>query len=255
MNRLKFILAVALAAGLAGCGPCQKKAAPPLTPAEVTFTEAVEGWTVGQWCEYRTTSSQGRKAKVRVALTGREPHPGGDYYWLEVTVERDDVRVVTKALVPQMERVTFLTGPKDLTKKSKRLIVKVGEEGAVELPLKQLQLLEAVSGAARGADLDEIFGGGEGFGSRDVGPAEYRTLAGKDLACRKIVLTDAGKDAGYFLGSDDVPVFGVAYSEHANGKLELVDFGQSGATTAITETPASLGLDLFAKKWGGPPTK
>jgi hypothetical protein len=238
MGKWKVLAAAAAVATLTGCGPCGKKPAPPLTPAEEVLTEAMASWEVGQWCTYRLTGPTGKKSEVNVSLVGKENAPGGDYFWFEVAVERDGVKVISKALVKQLERVSFLTGPKDLTKGSRRLIVKVGAERAVELPLQELKLMEKANElTGRGPDLDEVFGGGEGVSSRDVGPVAYDALGGERLDCRKLVLTKDGADAGTVYASDEVPILGVAYSEHRRGKLELLDCGTSGATTAITEEP------------------
>lgn len=249
MKYVKIVLALALAAGLAGCGACKKKKEPPPpSPVEKELTEAVGGWAAGQWCEYRLTEAGGKEADVGVTLTGKESRLGRDYFWLEIVVERDGRKVISKALVPQLERVSFLTSGKDLTKESERLIIKVGDEPAVELPLKELQLLQQLSEiTGKGPKLDELFAGGEGMSSREEGPAEYTTRGGKKLACTKLVLTRDGQDQGTVLACDEVPIFGIAYSEQAKGKLELVDFGPSGATTAVTEEPTQLELGGLAK--------
>lgn len=253
MERIKIALAFAAVAALCGCGPCGKKAAPPtLSPAEEVLTEAIKGWQVGQWCTYRLTSAGGKKSEVTVSLVGSENKPGGDRFWLEVAADRGGEKVITKALVPQLERVTFLTGAKDLTKDSERLIVKVRDERALELPLRELKLAQQIQEKmGQGPDLNEIFGGGEGVTSREDALVPYETLAGKKVQCRKIILSKEGRDVGFAYGSDDIPIFGIAYSEHEGGKLELVDYGPSGATSLITEEPEKLDFFGIAKDLKG----
>ncbi len=240
-NFIRSALALAVVAAVSGCGPCGKKKPPPPTPIEEVLTEAVSEWAAGQWCEYRLTSRGGKESDVSFALTGRERRRGQDFFWLEVVVEREGVKVITKALVPQLERVSFLESGKDLTKEAERLIVKVGDERAVELPLQQLQLLQkALEITGKGADLNDVFGGGADIDAEEVGPQPYETLGGKKLSCTKLALTKAGQEVGFVLACEDVPILGIAYSEHPGGRLNLVDFGTSGATTAITEEPQKL---------------
>lgn len=247
-TRVLAVAAACAAALLAGCSSCQKKELPPPTPLEEVLTEAVGRWETGRWCEYRLTSAGGAKSEVFVALTGRERLSGQDYFWLEVVVERDERKVISKALVPQLETVSFLESGKDLAQESERLIVKAGDARAVELPLKELQLLqEALETVGRGPDLNEVFGGGADVDAEKAGPVTYETLAGKKVACEKMVLKQAGRDVGYAYVSEEVPIFGVAFSEHERGTLELVDYGDSGAETAITEEPEKLDLVGIAK--------
>jgi hypothetical protein len=243
----RYLLALVIPASLfiyAGCGSCDKKEElPPPTPIEEVLTEAVGQWEVGRWCEYRLMSRGGRESEIFVALTGSENVSGDTYFWLEVVAERDDRKVISKALVPQLDRVSFLESGKDLTKESKRFIVKVGEDRAVELPLQELQLLqEALELVGQGPDLNEVFGGGADVDAVEAGTVKYDTLSGKKLPCEKLILKKGGREVGYAYACEDVPVFGIAYSEHEKGTLELVDYGDSGAMTAITEEPEKLDL-------------
>lgn len=243
-TRVLIISLAACVAFFAGCGPCGKKETlPPPTPIEEVLTEAVSQWEVGKWCEYRLTSRGGKESEILVALTGKESRGGRDYFWLEFVVEREGRKAISKALVPQLESVSFLKSGKDLTAESERLIVKVGDAPAVELPLKELQLLQkAMEIAGEAPDLNEVFGGGADVDAEKAGAAPYETLAGKKLDCEKLVLSKAGREAGYVYVAEEVPIFGIAFSEHEKGTLALVDFGDSGATTAITEEPQKLDL-------------
>ncbi|NIT35742.1 MAG: hypothetical protein GTN49_04470 [candidate division Zixibacteria bacterium] len=248
-TRIFAISIAACVAFFAGCGPCAKKEkVPPPTPIEEVLTEVVSQWEVGRWCEYRLVSRGGKESDILVALTGKERPSGRDHFWLEVVVEREGRKVISKALVPQLESVSFLESGKDLTKESERLIVKAGDARAVELPLKELRLLQkALEVAGQGPDLNEVFGGGAGISAQGAGNVTYETLAGKKLTCEKVVLTKAGRDVGYAYVAEEVPVFGIAFSEHGKGKLELVDYGDSGVTTAITEEPRKLDFVEIAK--------
>lgn len=241
-TRVLVISLAACVAFFAGCGPCAKKEQlPPPTPIEEVLTEAVSQWEAGRWCEYRLTSRGGKESDVLVALTGKERRGGRDYFWLEFVVEREGRKVISKALVPQLESISFLKSGKDLTRESERLIVKVGDAPAVELPLKELQLLQkAMETLGQGPDLNEVFGGGGDVDAEEAGTEAYETLAGKKLTCEKLVLTKAGREVGYAYVAEEIPVFGIAFSEHEKGTLELVDYGDSGATTAITEEPQKL---------------
>jgi hypothetical protein len=243
-TRLLVIILAACVVFFAGCGPCAKKETlPPPTPIEEVLTEAVSQWDEGKWCEYRLTSRGGKESEVLVSLTGKERRSGKDFFWLEVVVERDGRKAISKALVPQLESVSFLKSGKDLTTEAERLIIKVGDSPAVELPLKQARLLQkAMEIAGEGPDLNEVFGGGSSVDAVEAGAVTYETLSGKKLDCEKLELTDAGREAGYVYVAEDVPIFGIVFSEHEKGTLDLVDFGDSGATTAITEEPRELDL-------------
>jgi hypothetical protein len=249
VTRIFAISTAACVAFFGGCGPCAKEEKVPTpTPIEEVLTEVVSQWEVGRWCEYRLVSREGKESDVLVALTGKERLSGRDYFWLEVVVEREGRKVISKALVPQLESVSFLESGKDLTKESERLIVKVGDARAVELQLKELRLLQkALEAVGRGPDLNEVFGGGADVDAEGVGTVTYQALAGKKLTCEKVVLTKAGRDLGYAYVAEDVPIFGVAFSEHEKGKLELMDYGDSGATTAIAEEPRKLDFVDIAK--------
>ncbi|UCH77951.1 MAG: hypothetical protein JSU81_09540 [Candidatus Coatesbacteria bacterium] len=252
-----FLIAVCLSfALLPGCSSCRKEAPPPPTPIEEVLSEAVAQWEVGRWCEYRLTSRGGKESEVFVALTGRERLHGKDYFWLEVVVEREGRKAISKALLPQLESVSFLESGKDLAEESERLIVKVGDTPAVELPLQELQLLHrALETVGQGPDLNEVFGGGDQVEAAEAGAVEYETLAGKKIACEKLVLSKAGEDLGYAYVAEEVPIFGIAFSEHEGGTLELVDYGDSGAETAIKEEPQKLDLLDLAPELGDLPIK
>jgi hypothetical protein len=243
LARVIIVVSLLCLLGLPDCSSCRKEAPPPPTPIEEVLSEAVAQWEVGRWCEYRLTSRSGKESEVFVALTGSERLRGKDYFWLEVVVEREGRKAISKALLPQLESVSFLESGKDLAQESERLIVKIGEAPAVELPLQELQLLHrALETVGRGPDLNEVFGGGDQVDATEAGAVDYETLAGKKIACEKLVLTQGGEDLGYAYVAEEVPVFGIAFSEHEGGTLELVDYGDSGAETAITEEPQKLDL-------------
>lgn len=248
MQKTLTALTVAALLTAAGNNGCKKKEAPPPQPLEEELTEAVGTWAEGHWCEYRLTSAGGKTSEVTVALVGAEEQARGRFFWMEVAVTEGKYKVITKALIPQLERVSFLESGKDLTEASQRLIIKVGDAKAVELPLRELKLLHKVAAATgEGADLNAIFGGGEGVRTADAGTAPYETLGGKTLTCRKITIARAGEDEGYVLASDEVPIFGIAYSRNPRGELELVDYGTSGANSLIVEQPEKLDVgDIVA---------
>lgn len=76
---------------------------------------------IGGWSEYQLKTSDEPMSKIRLAVVGKE----GQDYWYE-TVLRDEDQTITKVLT---------SGDPNDVKNVKRMIIKYGDEPAVEVPI------------------------------------------------------------------------------------------------------------------------
>ena len=82
---------------------------------------------VGSWSEYQMTGQGEQPSKMKIAIVGKE----GDAYWYETVMEtKRDGRMISKMLV---------SGNPDDQKSIKRMIVKMGDEPAMEMPAQMMQ--------------------------------------------------------------------------------------------------------------------
>src|SRR4030042_5493826 len=82
---------------------------------------------VGGWSEYQMTGKGEEPSKMRIAIVGKE----GDAYWYETVMEtKQEGRMISKMLV---------SGNPEDPKGIKRMIVKMGDEPALEMPLQMMQ--------------------------------------------------------------------------------------------------------------------
>src|SRR4030042_4836373 len=82
---------------------------------------------VGGWSEYQMTTKGNPSTKMKVAVVGKE----GDAYWYETVMEGGrEGRTITKMLV---------SGTPEDQKNIKRMIVKMGNEPAMEMPAQMMQ--------------------------------------------------------------------------------------------------------------------
>jgi hypothetical protein len=82
---------------------------------------------VGGWSEYQMTERGGAASKMKIAIVWKE----GDAYWYETVMEtKREGQVVSKMLV---------SGNPEDQKSIKRMIVKMGNEPAMEMPVQMMQ--------------------------------------------------------------------------------------------------------------------
>jgi hypothetical protein len=184
------------------------------------------GWAVGHWVRYDYTTS-GSRSSLYVAITDSERVGDETYFWLETVRQSGTVITGTRQLIIYFDDDSFLEASGGLLPGATRYVAKPAYSSPTEKTLAEGRATPLLN-------YERIFGGGEDVEIISVDEnAEYTTLSGKDMVCvRKILMLDE-KNAGSILTTRDVPITGIAYSDGNNRKLELVDFGFSGASSVF----------------------
>ena len=162
---------------------------------------------VGGWSEYQMTSKSEGSTKMKIAIVGKE----GDAYWYETVMEggRQGKNIV-KMLV---------SGDPGDTKNVKRMIVKSGNDPAMEMPVQMMQQ-SSKGQEAKGKVIDK---GTETIkvpaGSFKTQHMQYQDVETVDTWIYK-----------------DVSPYGMIKSQSKDMEMVLIGYG-TGAKTQITETP------------------
>ncbi len=180
---------------------------------------------VGGWSEYQMSEEGGATSKLKIAIVGKE----GDAYWYETIIERkQEGRVISKMLVSG--------NPEDL-KNVKKLIIKMGNEPAMEMPLQMMQVSEGQE--QKGKTLDK------GTVSIKV-PAGTFTARHIQYHHEEIV-----EDAWIH---KDVSPYGVVKSKSKDFEMVLLGYG-TGAKTQITERPQKFEMPQMPQMPSMPPRR
>jgi len=163
---------------------------------------------VGGWSEYQMTERGGPTSKMKIAIVGKE----GDAYWYETIIEtKQEGRSISKMLV---------SGNPEEQKNIKRMIVKMGNEPAMEMPLEMMQ----------GSTEDQ----GQKGKTIDKGPESIKVPAGTFTARHvQYQYEELVEDTWIH---KDVSPYGVVKSKSKDFEMVLLGYG-TGAKTQITETP------------------
>ncbi len=162
---------------------------------------------VGGWSEYQMTGKGEQPSKMKIAIVGKE----GDSYWYEtVTETKREERVITKMLV---------SGNPEDQKSIKRMIVKMGDQPAMEMPVQMMQ--GSKEQAQRGKTIDK------GTESVKVPAGSFTTQHMQYQDGETVVDTWVQKD---------VFPYGMVKSQSKESEMVLLGYG-TGAKTLITETP------------------
>ncbi len=162
---------------------------------------------VGGWSEYQMTEKGGLPSKMKIAIVGKE----GDAYWYETIIEtKQEGRAISKMLV---------SGNPEDQKNIKRMIVKMGNEPAMEMPIQMMQASE--DQGQKGKTIDK------GMESIKV-PAG--TFTARHIQYRYEELVE---DTWIH---KDVSPYGVVKSKSKDFEMVLLGYG-TGAKTQITEKP------------------
>jgi hypothetical protein len=163
---------------------------------------------IGGWSEYQMTERGGSTSKMKIAIVGKE----GDAYWYETVIE-------TKKGGQSISKMLVSGNPED-QKNIKRMIVKMGNEPAMEMPIQMLQG-SAEEQEQKGKTIDK---GTESikvpagtFSTRHI-QYQYEELV-EDIWIYK-----------------DISPYGVVKSKSKDFEMVLLGYG-TGAKTQITETP------------------
>lgn len=162
---------------------------------------------VGGWSEYQMTEKGGSPSKMKIAIVGKE----GDAYWYETIIEtKQEGRTISKMLV---------SGNPEDQKNIKRMIVKMGNEPAMEMPIQMMQASE--NQGQKGKTIDK------GMESIKV-PAG--TFTARHIQYRYEELVE-----DTWIHKDASP-YGVVKSKSKDFEMVLLGYG-TGAKTQITEKP------------------
>jgi len=163
---------------------------------------------VGGWSEYQVTTKGSSPSKMKMAIVGKE----GDAYWYETVMEGGrEGRTIMKMLV---------SGNPEDQKNVKRIIVKQGNEPAMEMPV---QMMGQASKAqeSRGKVIDK------GTETIKVPAGTFKTQHTQYQDAEGVVDTWVYKD---------VSPYGMIKSLSKDTEMVLIGYG-TGAKTQITETP------------------
>ncbi len=163
---------------------------------------------VGGWSEYQMTTKGNPPTKMKVAVVGKE----GDAYWYETLMEGGrEGRTVTKMLV---------SGNPEDQKNIKRMIVKMGNEPAMEMPVQMMQ--------------QSSKGQGQSGKAIDKGTETIKVPAGT-FKTQHTQYQDAEGVVDHWIYKDVFP-YGMIKSQSKDMEMVLIGYG-TGAKTLITETP------------------
>jgi hypothetical protein len=179
--------------------------------------------SVGAWSEYRVVGEDKDTVLFKYALTGKEKCDEVDCYWYEFQVTEKDEKNIVKMLV---------SGDPSLTGNLKRLIVKNGDDPAVEIPVATME-----------AHDDEGEPESEEASAKPEKPAEVgvetiETPAGK-LKCKHLRVKTEEDQVDLWV-SEKIPFFNLAKMNQKDSSMEVIGYGDSGAKTGITEEPQKL---------------
>jgi len=162
---------------------------------------------IGGWSEYQMTSKREGSMMMKVAIIGKE----GDAYWYETVMEGGKQgRTIMKMLV---------SGNPEDQKNIKRMIMKQGNEPAMEMPVEMMQQ----SSKSQGQPGKVIDKGTETIkvpaGTFKTQHMQYQDVETVDTWIYK-----------------DVSPYGMIKSVSKDTEMVLIGYG-TGAKTQITETP------------------
>jgi hypothetical protein len=163
---------------------------------------------VGGWSEYQITSKHEGTTKMKVAIVDKE----GDSYWYETVMEGGrEKRTIMKMLV---------SGNPEDQKNIKRMIIKQGNEPAMEMPVQMMQQ-SSKSQAPSGKVIDK------GTETIKVPAGTFKTQHSQYQDAEGVVDTWMYKV---------VSPYGMIKSVSKDTEMVLLGYG-TGAKTQITETP------------------
>ena len=173
---------------------------------------------VGGWSEYQMTRKGEQPSKMKIAIVGKE----GDAYWYETVMEtKREERMISKMLV---------SGNPEDQKSIKRMIVKMGDEPAMEMPVQMMQ--GSKDQGQRGKTIDK------GTESIKVPAGTFTTQHMQYQDGETVVDTWVHKD---------ISPYGMVKSQSKEFEMVLLGYG-TGAKTLITETPQKFEMPQMSPK-------
>jgi hypothetical protein len=173
---------------------------------------------VGGWSEYQMTGKGESPSKMKIAIVGKE----GDAYWYETIMEtKQEGRIISKMLV---------SGNPEDQKNMRRMIVKMGNEPAMEMPIQMMQ-----------ASKDQ----GQKGKIIDKGKESIKVPAGTFTA-QHMQYQDGEIVVDTWVHKDVFP-YGMVKSQSKEFEMVLLGYG-TGAKTLITETPQKFEMPQMPQK-------
>jgi hypothetical protein len=173
---------------------------------------------VGGWSEYQMTGKGESPSKMKIAIVGKE----GDAYWYETIMEtKQEGRIISKMLV---------SGNPEDQKNMRRMIVKMGNEPAMEMPIQMMQ-----------ASKDQ----GQKGKIIDKGRESIKVPAGTFTA-QHMQYQDGEIVVDTWVHKDVSP-YGMVKSQSKEFEMVLLGYG-TGAKTLITETPQKFEMPQMPQK-------
>jgi hypothetical protein len=173
---------------------------------------------VGGWSEYQMTGKGESPSKMKIAIVGKE----GDAYWYETIMEtKQEGRIISKMLV---------SGNPEDQKNMRRMIVKMGNEPAMEMPIQMMQ-----------ASKDQ----GQKEKIIDKGKESIKVPAGTFTA-QHMQYQDGEIVVDTWVHKDVFP-YGMVKSQSKEFEMVLLGYG-TGAKTLITETPQKFEMPQMPQK-------
>jgi hypothetical protein len=181
---------------------------------------------IGGWSEYQMTSKREGSMKMKVAIVGKE----GDAYWYETVMEGGKQgRTIMKMLV---------SGNPEDQKNIKRMIVKQGNEPAMEMPVQMMGQSPKGQGQT-GKIIDK------GTETIKVPAGSFKTQHSQYEDAEGVVDTWMYKD---------VSPYGLIKSVSKDTEMVLTAYG-TGAKTQITETPQKFEMPQMPQMPEGRPRR
>jgi hypothetical protein len=173
---------------------------------------------VGGWSEYQMTGKGEQPSKMKIAIVGKE----GDAYWYETVMEtKKEGRMISKMLV---------SGNPEDQKSIKRMIVKMGDEPAMEMPVQMMQ--GSKDQGQKGKAIDK------GTESIKVPAGTFTTQHMQYQDGETVVDTWVHKD---------ISPYAMVKSQSKEFEMVLLGYG-TGAKTLITETPQKFEMPQMPPK-------
>jgi len=172
--------------------------------------------SVGAWSEYRIINTKGSDTTLfKYSLTGKEEYDKADCFWYEYHITEEKKVIIIKMLISGSPKE-----PDNL----KRLIVKNGDDRAIELPVPKRH-----SASPEPSEKPELL---------TVGTETIATPTGK-LKCTHLKFKDK-KERIDIWTNEVIPFFGLARRVDSSSVMEIIGYGKTGAKTGITEKPQKM---------------
>jgi hypothetical protein len=182
---------------------------------------------VGHWSNYRMTPEGEKPIVMRAAVVGKE----GDYYWYETVMTLEDgQKMITKRLV---------SGDPDNEENVKRIIMKSGDEPAMEMPVQMMNM--ELPGMVQPQDEEP-----EETETTpvDLGAESVEVPAGKFKAHHWQFTSEDEDDVVDAWVSPKVGPYGLVKMTAKDFEMVLLGHGDD-ATSLITETPQKMSMPSF----------